>query len=145
SMIGARILDAALRALKKTDARIPIRAAACESGLRELASVSLRRRRERYRPLAAGDIHLAATAPGEFAIGEAEAGNGTAEAALADLFEVEARLDRQAPHRGADPLAPHLQRAGRHARVAHRTVAANLDGADHGPVGMHPPPAARAL
>ena len=77
---------------------------------------------------------LAAAALDEIAVGEAEAGNGAAEAVLAGLHQVEARLDHQAFDGGADLRAAHLQGAGRQHRASQRPAAGNLHGADHGAV-----------
>src|SRR5258708_14254990 len=67
----------------------------------------MQRTRMRHRPR---QQHLRRALMVEIAIGEAHARNRSAEATLVFLVEIKARLERQALERGADGLAPDLQR-----------------------------------
>src|ERR1700720_91493 len=102
-----------------------------------------RRRPRLVAPRAHAGVELAA---GEIAIGDdAEARKRAAEAPLAGAIEIEARVERHALDRGADSLAPGLQRAGREPHRAHRAGAVKLDGADDGAVAVDAAGAARAV
>src|SRR3990172_11654483 len=87
----------------------------------------------------------AAVVAGEFAGGEAQPRDRTAERIAVDTIEIEARLERQPAHRSAHRFALHLERTGRHMRVAYLTGALELDGADHRTVGQDAALAARAF
>src|SRR5262249_15002962 len=87
----------------------------------------------------AGNAH----APGEVAIGKAHP--RAAEAALIELLEMKARLERHAPERRADRLAAHPQRSRRQPYRAHRPRAAELDGADDPAVAVNSAGATRAV
>src|SRR5215510_3130467 len=87
----------------------------------------------------AGNAHAA----GEVAIGKAHP--RAAEAALIQLLEMKARLERHAPKRRADRLAFCPQRSRRQPYRAHRSRAAELDGADDRAVAVDAPGAARAV
>src|SRR5690349_15674748 len=71
----------------------------------------------------------------EIAIRKAETAERATEAVGVVLNQVEARLDRQAFQRGAGAaIVANLERAGRQEGTAHRTVTANLDGANDGAI-----------
>src|SRR5258708_17654919 len=81
------------------------------------------RTRPRHRPR---QQHLRGAPTTEIAISEAHARDRSAEVAVVLLVEVEARLERNAPDRGADGLAPDLKRIAGPTHVAHRTGAGKL-------------------
>src|SRR6266404_6780094 len=76
------------------------------------------RTRSRHRPR---QQHLRGALTTEIAIRETHARHRSAEVPLVLLVEVEARLERKAPDRGADGLAADLKRIAGKAHVAHRT------------------------
>src|SRR5262249_28820202 len=81
--------------------------------------------------------------PGEAAI--AKPHPRAAEAALIQLLEMKARLERHAAERRADRLAPDPQRSRRQPYRPHRSRAAELDGADDRAVAVDASGAARAI
>src|SRR5262245_40854677 len=87
----------------------------------------------------AGNAHAAR----EVTIGKAQP--RAAEAALGGLFETETRLKRHPLKRRAPRLTAHPQRSRRQPYRAHRSGAAELNGADHGTVAVNAPRAARAV
>src|SRR5262249_4906842 len=87
----------------------------------------------------AGNAH----APGEVAIGKAHP--RAAEAALIELLELKARPDPQPPERPAAPPPAPPQRPRRQPYRAHRSRAAELDGADDRAVAVDAAGAARAV
>src|SRR5439155_2047343 len=102
-------------------------------------------RLERQRPVGvparahAGDVHAAR----EVAIGKAHP--GAAEAALVDLLDAEARLERHSLQRCAHRSAALPQGPRRQPDPAHRSRAAELDGADDRTVAVNAPGPARAI
>ena len=91
------------------------------------------RRRLRYRR---ARNHLRARIVlGEVAVGEAQTGDGTAEASVVDLLNPEAGLDRQACEVRAHRTGVDLYGAGRQRGEAGFAPAARPDGADHRAVG----------
>src|SRR5262245_23823576 len=84
-----------------------------------------------------------AHAAGEVAIGKTHP--RAAEAALIQLLEMKARLERHAAERRAERLAPDPQRSRRQPYRSHRSRAAELDGADDRAVAVDASGAARAI
>src|SRR5215207_1607227 len=84
-------------------------------------------------------------AAGEIAIGKSETRNRAAETLPAGLLKIETRLEQHALDRSTDPLAFHLQRAGRQHGMTRRTAALHLHDAGDGAVGMNSPGALGAL
>src|SRR5579871_2640948 len=81
--------------------------------------------------------HLEArVAAGEIAISEAERRQRAAEALGIGLVHLEAGLERHAAQRGTDRIGLHLDGTGRQRDKPGRAGAADLDGADHRPVGV---------
>src|SRR5262245_45585735 len=87
----------------------------------------------------ASNVHAAR----EVAIGKAHP--GAAEAALVELLDAEAGLERHSLKRGADRSAAIPQRARRQPDRAYRSRAAELDGPDDRTVAVDPPSPARAI
>src|SRR5262249_43422725 len=83
--------------------------------------------------------------PREVAIGEAEAGDGAAEAHLAGAVDVEARLERNATERRAVAITAGAQRAGRKHHIAAWPGAARLDVARHRTVSVDAAVTGRAV
>src|SRR6516164_4389525 len=81
----------------------------------------------------------------EVAIGKAHARDRSAEAALVQLVEVEAGLERKPPQRGANRLPAYLQRVARQAQVTNGTGAVELHGASRAHVVEYPPRSARTV
>src|SRR5258708_32134611 len=81
----------------------------------------------------------------EIAIRETHARDRSAKVALVLLVEVEARLERKAPDRGADGLAADLECIAGKAHVAHRTGAGKLHPARRAAILEHPARAAGAI
>src|SRR5262245_30556633 len=92
--------------------------------------------------LHAGDVHL----PNKIAMPEgAQSRYRCPKALLAGSVEVEARFECQAFERGADGLAPHLERSGRKPNGPYRPRAVGLNGPDDRAVFLDPAKPARAL
>src|SRR6516165_2768056 len=89
--------------------------------------------------------HLRSTLMTEVAIGETHARNRSSEAALVQLVEVEAGLERKPPQRGANRLPAYLQRVAGQAQVTNGTGAAELHGASRAHVIEYPPGSPRAV
>src|SRR5581483_2624072 len=75
----------------------------------------------------------------ELARGEGQAGDRAAERIRRGALEPEARLERQAAHRGTNAVGFNADGIGRQHGLAPRSTAANLDGAHHRAVGMDAP------
>src|ERR1700684_3203446 len=74
----------------------------------------------------AGHQHLRSALVIEIAVSEAHAGHRSAEADFVPSVEVETRLERNAPERGANRLSADLQRIAGQAHITDRTGAAEL-------------------
>src|ERR1700733_14572574 len=74
----------------------------------------------------AGHQHLRPALVMEIAVSEAHAGHRSAEADLVPSVEIETRLERNAPERGANRLSTDLQRIAGQAHITDRTGAAEL-------------------
>src|SRR5262245_1311881 len=81
----------------------------------------------------------------EFAIGEAEARNRSAEGVFAGALKIEAWLEQHPAQCCANGLAADLQRIGRQVRVAYGPRALELNGAGDRAVGIGAALAARAF
>src|SRR6185295_5627591 len=102
----------------------------------------MQRARPRYR---ARHQHVADALMPEIAIGESHARHRAAKAAFGVLDQIEARLERKTPERGADGLAAHLKRIAWKADMAHRAGARELDRAGGTAVIENPACATRAI
>ncbi len=89
--------------------------------------------------------HLRRALVMEIAIGEAQAGDRSAETAVVLLVEIEARFERNALDRGADGLAADLQRVAGQPNVTDRAGAAELHRTRRTQIIENPAGAARAV